>query len=314
MRTVLTASARDRRGRPGIGRERSSNDGNGRHAPQAAPRSPAVAGEVIACHECGTVHRLPAMPDDTVARCVACGATIFIRFERSVERTLALYLAALALFLVANAFPILTMSIGGQANASTILDGAMALYDDGMWPLALAVGLAGTFCRWPRSSACSRSWCRCSSAAAAVDRGRLSLGRAAPALVDDGGLPAGRDRRLCEAAGPGHGPSRHRHLRLRRHDPAAGRRRCTLRAARDLAPAGPASRPRGAGGAARHHAAGLRAMRSGGSRRFRRTCTACDCPRCGAPLHPRKPDSLERTWALRDRGHALHPGQRAAGA
>jgi paraquat-inducible protein A len=102
-----------------------------------------TAGEVIACHECGTVHRLPAMPDDTVARCVACGAKIFIRFEGSVERTLALYLAALALFVVANAFPILTMSIGGQTNASTILDGAKALHDAGMWPLALAVGLAG---------------------------------------------------------------------------------------------------------------------------------------------------------------------------
>jgi paraquat-inducible protein A len=102
-----------------------------------------TAGEVIACHECGTVHRLPAMPDDTIARCVACGAKIFIRFEGSVERTLALYLAALALFVVANAFPILTMSIGGQTNASTVLDSAKALHDAGMWPLALAVGLAG---------------------------------------------------------------------------------------------------------------------------------------------------------------------------
>ena len=102
-----------------------------------------TAGEVIACHECGTVHRLPDMPDDTIARCVACGAKIFIRFEGSVERTLALYLAALALFVVANAFPILSMSIGGQTNASTILDSAKALYDAGMWPLALAVGLAG---------------------------------------------------------------------------------------------------------------------------------------------------------------------------
>src|SRR3954452_10266277 len=104
---------------------------------------PSVADEVIACHECGTVHRLPAMADDTVARCRTCGAKILIRFERSVERTLALYLAALTLFAVATAFPILTMSIGGQANASTIPDSAWALYGDGMWPLALAVALMG---------------------------------------------------------------------------------------------------------------------------------------------------------------------------
>ena len=82
-------------------------------------------------------------PTTPIARCVACGAKIFIRFERSVPRTLALYLAALFLFLVANAFPILTMSLDGQSNAATILDSARALYGDGMWPLALAIALAG---------------------------------------------------------------------------------------------------------------------------------------------------------------------------
>jgi paraquat-inducible protein A len=106
------------------------------------PESPA-AGEVIACHECGTVHRLPAMAHDTIARCTACGARIFIRFEQSLQRTLALYLAALCLVLVANAFPIMTMSLEGQSNAATILDSAKALYDGGMWPLAIAVALAG---------------------------------------------------------------------------------------------------------------------------------------------------------------------------
>ena len=102
-----------------------------------------AGGEVIACHECGTVHRLPAMPDDTVARCRACAATIYIRFDQTVPRTLALYLAALVLVLVANAFPIMTMSIEGQSNAATILDSAKALYSEGMWPLAIAIGLAG---------------------------------------------------------------------------------------------------------------------------------------------------------------------------
>ena len=102
-----------------------------------------TAGEVIACHECGTVHRLPPMADDTSACCRACGATIYIRFDHSVSRTLALYLAALAFVLVANSFPILTMSIEGQRNAATVLDSATALYREGMWPLAIAIALAG---------------------------------------------------------------------------------------------------------------------------------------------------------------------------
>jgi paraquat-inducible protein A len=100
-------------------------------------------GEVIACHACGTVHRLPHMADDTVATCTACGADIAIRFDNTVSRTLALYLAALCLVLVANAFPIMTMAIEGQRNAATILDSAKVLYVEGMWPLAIAVALAG---------------------------------------------------------------------------------------------------------------------------------------------------------------------------
>jgi paraquat-inducible protein A len=106
---------------------------------------PGTGEEIIACHECGTIHRLPPMPHDTIARCTACGAKIFIRYVRSVEHCLAFYLAALLLFVVANSFPIMTLALEGQATASTILDSAKALYDDGMWPLGLAVALAGCF-------------------------------------------------------------------------------------------------------------------------------------------------------------------------
>src|SRR3954454_8495653 len=123
------------------GRTKEGNAGS--RCVSAGPRGGPAAEEVVACHECGTAPRLPPMPDDTIAQCVSCGARILIRFERSIERTLALYLAALVLFLVANSLPILSMSIGGQHNASTILDSAKALYDDAMWPLAVAVALAG---------------------------------------------------------------------------------------------------------------------------------------------------------------------------
>ena len=84
-----------------------------------------------------------------------------------------------------------------------------------------------------------------SRAAAALDGRGLSLGRAAAALGDDGGLPAGRDRRLREAPGSGDDPSRRGDLRLRRHHPPLGRGRRALRPARDLAP------PRPAGGSRR---------------------------------------------------------------
>ena len=38
-----------------------------------------------------------------------------------------------------------------------------------------------------------------------------------------------------------------------------------------------------------------------------------ECPRCATPLHRRKPDSLNRSWALAaDRGDPLRPRQPAA--
>ncbi|MEK0083529.1 paraquat-inducible protein A [Benzoatithermus flavus] len=106
--------------------------------------SPSEQEEMIACHACGLVHRLPPMTHRTIATCTACGTPICRRIERSIEKTLALYLGALLLFVVANAFPFMTMSLEGNATATTILDGARALYREGMWPVALVVLLTGT--------------------------------------------------------------------------------------------------------------------------------------------------------------------------
>ena len=170
----------------------------------APPDSPA-AGEVIACHECGTVHRLPAMADDTIARCTACGARIFIRFEQS-RRSARWHSTSppSASFVVANAFPIMTMSMEGQSNAShhpgqrqgALRRRHVAPRDRRRpgWRGAAAgqdPGHAGD----PAATA--------ARPAAALDRRGLPLGRAAAALGDDGGLPARRDRRLREAAGSG---------------------------------------------------------------------------------------------------------------
>lgn len=110
-----------------------------RALPELRPRE-----EVIACHACGLVHRLPPMGAETVASCRACGAPIFRRIPNSVDRTLAFYFGALFLFLVANAFPIMAMGLEGQVQASTILDGAAALYRADMWPIAAVVLTTGT--------------------------------------------------------------------------------------------------------------------------------------------------------------------------
>ena len=238
------------------------------------------------------------MPHDTVARCIACDAKIYIRFEGTIERTLALYLAALALFLVANAFPIMSMAIAGQTNASTILDSAKALYDAGMWPLALAVGLAGCVIplakilgmlavliplqlgrqpswvfggfRWVERF---RPWAMMEVYLLGVivayvkmqDLATVHVGIAMYAFIGTIVLLAAGDARF---------------------DPHAVWRRLAAQAGDDVL----APRPgtvllacEACDQVVRAEAAHLHGL---------------DCPRCGEALHRRKPDSLNRTWAL----------------
>jgi paraquat-inducible protein A len=57
----------------------------------------------------------------------------------SLNRTLALTLAALILFIPANVFPMLTVTAIGSTQTDTVFDGVLALWQAGMWPLALIV-------------------------------------------------------------------------------------------------------------------------------------------------------------------------------
>jgi paraquat-inducible protein A len=57
----------------------------------------------------------------------------------SLNRTLALTLAALILFVPANVFPTVTLALMGSTETDTVFDGVLALWQDGMWPLALIV-------------------------------------------------------------------------------------------------------------------------------------------------------------------------------
>jgi paraquat-inducible protein A len=99
---------------------------------------------MIACHECGTVQHMRALPEGGAARCGRCGATLYRQRRDSIEHTLLLTLAALILFVIAHTFPFLTFELEGNADTSTLLTGVRSLYDQGMWPLAALVLLTAT--------------------------------------------------------------------------------------------------------------------------------------------------------------------------
>jgi paraquat-inducible protein A len=97
---------------------------------------------VIACKICGQVHSMPALEAGMAAKCRRCGATIARRTHHSLHLTAALSLAALILYIPANTFPILRLEMYGSVTENTVWQGAVALFRDGDYFIAVVVFLA----------------------------------------------------------------------------------------------------------------------------------------------------------------------------
>jgi paraquat-inducible protein A len=91
----------------------------------------------MGCDTCGLVSRA-----HEGASCPRCGFTLRHRKPNSLARTWAFGIAALILYIPANAYPVLTVIRLGAGQPSTILGGAQELLDMGEWPLALLVFFA----------------------------------------------------------------------------------------------------------------------------------------------------------------------------
>ena len=254
---------------------------------------------MIACHECGTVQHMRALPEGGAARCARCGATLYRQRRDSIEHTLLLTLAALILFVIANTFPFLTFELEGNADTSTLLTGVRSLYAQGMWPLAVLVLLTATVVplAWLLSTAyvmlplrlgrvpwgvahvfrfteLLRPWAMMEVYLLGVivayvklsDLARLELGIALFAFV---GLIV-----VMIAAEAALEP----HEIWRRLGPQASARQLRCRRGRALISC--------------HNCDQLALMPPLPGR------ATAHCPRCGATMHRRKPNSLARTWAL----------------
>ena len=97
--------------------------------------------ELVACHECDLLHERIALEPSSRAHCSRCGASLYRVVEHGVERPLALALAALGLFLLAHAFPFVSLNIEGRTEQNLVVSGITALWDEGMVDLAVLVSL-----------------------------------------------------------------------------------------------------------------------------------------------------------------------------
>jgi paraquat-inducible protein A len=97
----------------------------------------------LSCHVCELV--IPVRAGVEQVRCPRCGARVHRRKPESLQRTWALVIAALILYVPANVYPIMTVTSLGRAQSDTILSGVFYLLAHGMWPLAVVVFVASVF-------------------------------------------------------------------------------------------------------------------------------------------------------------------------
>jgi paraquat-inducible protein A len=91
--------------------------------------------EVLACGSCGLVQRLPEELRGGKVRfkCARCGTSLRRFIPDSRARTLALALAALALYAPANIYPVMVMDLMGRHSENTVWTGVVSLCQDGMY-------------------------------------------------------------------------------------------------------------------------------------------------------------------------------------
>ena len=100
---------------------------------------PLADASLVACPHCDLLQRLPAIAPGASARCPRCDKELWRRREDSLNRTLALSLAAVVLFVIANTVPMLGLTAVGHAASTTVVGGAQQLWHDGQEIVAMLV-------------------------------------------------------------------------------------------------------------------------------------------------------------------------------
>jgi paraquat-inducible protein A len=98
-----------------------------------------LIGEIIACHECDNLHHYELIPVGAKANCLHCGNLLYRHVPDSLSRTLALYVAALILFIIANSFPFISLELSGRVVDNILFSSGWAMYEMGMGELGILI-------------------------------------------------------------------------------------------------------------------------------------------------------------------------------
>lgn len=96
---------------------------------------------LIACPSCDAIYRYSPISGRARALCARCGSEVHHAAHERLDRWLALALAALIAFVIANVYPIVEIRLGSERTDATLLGALSATWKGGMPVLALLVGL-----------------------------------------------------------------------------------------------------------------------------------------------------------------------------
>lgn len=97
--------------------------------------------KLVACHECDLLMRKPTLALGEKALCPRCGYELYAHRHNVVERSLALVIAALLLYVPANFLPIMQLNLLGRSSEDTVWSGVLGLFNTGMQGIAIVVFL-----------------------------------------------------------------------------------------------------------------------------------------------------------------------------
>jgi len=100
---------------------------------------PLADAAVVACPDCDLLQRIPEVPPGASVRCPRCDKELWRHRVDSFNRTFALTVAALALYLIANLVPMLGLHAVGREASTTVVGGAQQLWLDGQQLVAVLV-------------------------------------------------------------------------------------------------------------------------------------------------------------------------------
>jgi paraquat-inducible protein A len=107
---------------------------------------------LVGCHGCAHVL------SNKEKICPHCDASLHSKKDNSIQKTLALLLTGILLYIPANTLPMLSTRLLGNDSNSTIIGGVIELWAHGSYPIAAVIFIASVLV--PLAKFCSMLWLR----------------------------------------------------------------------------------------------------------------------------------------------------------